>query len=171
MYPVLMSLVLHCRTVTNDNFTASVTLMSGVLQTLTNSDTIRIGILNADFMMINTISNLGTFTNNTFLSVPRSAFSDTSGNMVVRIPSDNALQASAVTGDTTAPILRGFEFRLDRDIITLSFSEAVNIDTLDPTQITVHSMQNASAGGVSRQLTGGEAVFCQSSGYRLGTVS
>ena len=142
-----------------ENITESLTLTSGVLATTQNSDIIRIGILDSDFTLLTQLIDLGTFVNNTYISVLATAFGDTSGNRLIPIPSTNALEASDIIPDTRAPVLVAYDFSLNTETITLTFSEAVDVSTLDPTQLTIQQNRNASEGGLVLQLTGGSANF------------
>ena len=136
----------------------SLRLTSGVLATLFNSDVIRVGLLDTDFTLVTMFSDLGTFTNNTFLSLTSSSFSDTTGNRVVPVSPSSAFQATDIIADVTLPMLTGFDFSLNRETITLTFTEAVDVLTLDPTSLTVQETRNGSE-GVVRQLTGGEGRY------------
>ena len=81
-----------------------------------------------------------------------------SGVPGVSIPDINALQVSEFVPDVTLPSLQRFGLNLTTDTLTLYFSEAVDVSTLDSTQITLHSMQNSSSvtlfGGFSPSLDG-----------------
>lgn len=141
------------------NFTSSITLASGVLAALENSNVLYIGIIDTDFTYITITPDLGTSIDNTFLSVLTSAFRDTSGNRITPISPSDALQARTIIMDTTQPVFLGFDFSLDRETITLTFSEAVDVTTLVPTQLLLQGLRNASEGGLELQLSGGSGSF------------
>ena len=119
------------------NASVSIQLTSGVLATTEPSEVIEIGILDTDFTFITSFENFSTATNNTFLAVIATAFQDTSGNRLVPILRSNALIATRVISDNTPPMLRGFDFSLDQETLTLTFSEAVDVLSLEPTQLTI----------------------------------
>jgi len=137
----------------------SLTLRSGIVASMANSDVIRVGMLDSDFNFLTIAPDFGNETRNTFLSLVATSFRDTTGNRIVPVPTSEAVSAMAIIRDTTSPMLRGLEFSLDAESITLTFSEAVDVSTLDPTQILIQDSSNSSDSGDQRQLTGGQGRF------------
>ena len=144
-----------------DNITANLTF-SAVLLPTRNSAIIDFGITSFDFERLISAENIATNVNNTYLAVERSSFTDTSGNPVIAIRKNNALQASNVTGDMTGPTLLRYDFSLDDGTITFTFSEAINISTLNIDELLIQSSANISddnvitfmlSGGTSNLLT------------------
>ena len=61
------------------------------------------------------------------------------GNCVVETNSSQALQVSEYDPDITRPELRAFDLDVDSGNLTLTFSETVNVTSLDVTQITLNN--------------------------------
>ena len=125
---------------------SSVTISSVITLLLTPSDTDE----------IKASTQLATFVGNTFLSLTASTVQDVSGFQVVPVPPSNAIQVAVFTSDFTQPQLVSFGLDLDMGFLQLSFSEAVDPSTLDPTGITLQSSPAPAA--TSFSLTGGSAV-------------
>lgn len=64
-----------------------------------------------------------------FLSIETDFIADVNGNGVAEIPPSRALQASMFVGDTTNPVLQGFDLDMNNGYLTLSFSETVDVST------------------------------------------
>ena len=97
---------------------------------------------------LNTIKSLGllaTSPNDTYLSLTGSAIRDMVGNAVVEISSSSGLLVSNYTADINRPLLESFDLNMDEGTLDLTFSETVNITTLDVTEVTLFSHEvNAS---------------------------
>ena len=92
-----------------------------------------------DFNAITASFPLATMDTNTFISLRSGVVRDTSGVMSVEIPQTNALLITNHTADSMRPSLSNFELDLNNGVITLTFSESVNVTSFDATQITVQS--------------------------------
>ena len=91
-------------------------------------------------MVVNKIkSNTAVCTqrSNCYLFITASAFSDLSGNPLAALSS--SFLVSTFTPDSTSPLLTSFTIDLEDGQITLSFSEAVLVGSLDPSQISLVS--------------------------------
>ena len=124
----------------------STTIASVIALRLSQGDTDR----------IKAFTELATSLQNTYLSLTASTMQDVSGNAVLPIPSSIALQVSFLIPDLTQPQLVSFSLDLDIGSLQLTFSEAVDNSTLDPTGITLQS--SAALLTTSFTLTGGSAV-------------
>ena len=142
-----------------ENITISLPLASGVLYTTQHSSIITIGLVDTDFALLTSSPNFGTTVNNTYLAMAARSFSDTSGNRVLPISTTGALQASSITNDTTAPQLVRYDFSLDTGTLFLTFTEAVDLTSLNATQLTIQQLQNDTQGGESLTLSGGKSYF------------
>ena len=78
---------------------------------------------------------LATRYETTLLYLSEFVIRDTAGNM--NLPTQNVTRVNNYTRDTTRPELLEFDLDLSRDILTLRFSETVNVETFDATQITL----------------------------------
>ncbi|KAL5488650.1 hypothetical protein EMCRGX_G017626 [Ephydatia muelleri] len=100
------------------------------------------------------ITTLATSVTDTWLSVTAIGVKDDQGNLLVPIPSSNALQASYFIQDKTKPMLIAFNLDMNAGTLTLIFDETVRASSLSTTQITLQNTQNNS-GGLNYTLTGG----------------
>ena len=110
--------------------------------------TISVGL--DDLNNIKSLPNLAVDISTTFLSISSGTVLDTSGNPIVPIPPSNAIQASTFTEDVTAPALTEFSLDINTGLLSLTFSETVNVSSLDTTAIT---LQTQSSGGELISLT------------------
>ena len=88
-----------------------------------------------DLNIIKAQNILATRSETTLLYLSESVIRDTAGNM--NLPTGNVTRVSLYTPDTTRPELLEFDLDLTRDVLTLRFSETVNVETFDATQITL----------------------------------
>ena len=89
------------------------------------------------------LANLGTNISNTFLTYNVSLTQDTSALALPAAPSAQAVQASAVVPDTTSPQLLSYTFNALNGSLVLSFSETVNVASLQPSELTFVSSASA----------------------------
>ena len=151
----------------HENSTGTVTLSAAVLITTENSEIIELGIIDTDFAIISSLSSLGTTVNNTYLSLKARSFGDTNRNKIAAVPASSAIQAAAVLNDTTAPQLARFDFDLDDGTLRLTFSEAIDIATVNATELTIQQFANSSEFGETLELSGGEAIFISPTVFAL----
>jgi hypothetical protein len=124
---------------------AASTLATRALQTVV--------IATLDQTDMNTVTADGGFAvglGSTFLSVDESAVVDTNANKLKAIADSSALRASNFTADETAPVLSTFQVDLNQKQIDLTFSETVNVTTLNASAITLLG----SSSGITHKLTG-----------------
>ena len=88
-------------------------------------------------------TTLATSTDDTFITITSFAFTDGAGMMVTGIPPNNALQASNVVIDMSPPTLVSFRYEAPSDrpgiVVSLEFSEVINITTLNVSELTLQS--------------------------------
>ena len=114
----------------------------------------RNGGLDQDFDRIGYARQLATSASNTFISLSADTIIDTSQllNKVSAIKAANSTKVHSFTPDTTHPTLQRFDLDMNVGEITLTFSEAVWVDsTFDVTSITL--LNHGSAHSVSFALT------------------
>ena len=94
---------------------------------------------NSHFLdLLNSIKNepsLGTSLTNTYISFSDGSVMDLFGNNVTGISNASALPAARVIADMTPPEVVAFDLDLNEGIISLNFSEIVDITTLNVTGI------------------------------------
>ncbi|KAL5489582.1 hypothetical protein EMCRGX_G018692 [Ephydatia muelleri] len=104
-----------------------------------------------DRIAIAGISNLATNKNNTFLMIGTLAIQNLAGLNVKSI----TRQVTNFTKDYTNPSLLAFNLNLTTKALVLEFSKAVNISTLNVTNILLQTGQNTASSSSSVKLTGG----------------
>lgn len=119
----------------------------------TNSSVIVVSLARTDLDAIKAITDLATSLSDTFLTADRFTVRDMNGNLLTEITSDAAVQASMYTRDTTPPQLESFSLNLSSEELVLTFSETVQVTSLDPTQITIQRLP--SGAGRTIPLRGG----------------
>jgi len=114
----------------SNDFFRSLTLTQENL--ITGDDTSIIqSLLYFDLNTIKSISYVATNASDTFLSITEAAIEDMNGNPVVPIEKQEALQISEFTVDIQRPVLESFDLDMNTGEITLTFSETVDVSTLD----------------------------------------
>ena len=140
--------------------TQSVRLSSRSTTESTDGTVFVIQLSSDDFNDITATFPLATMETNTFITLTAGAVDDTRGNPSIEIPSSNAIQISSHTADVTKPLLVEFDFDLNLGILTLIFSESVNITSFNPTQVTLQSAQSSPV--YTFTLTGGLVTLPES---------
>jgi hypothetical protein len=114
----------------------------------------------SDLNEIKRLVNLGTDTDNTFLSFTDLALSDTAGNPVEPQSTSNSLQANAVIEDISRPSLEDYDLSLNQGTLSLTFSETVRANSLIVTDIALQSQRSFSEdnGTFAYNLTGGTVL-------------
>ncbi|XP_065887295.1 uncharacterized protein [Dysidea avara] len=144
---------------TNDsNFTESYNLTdSTLLENVTdiNNLTMPISTFNApilklyfsptDLNAIKKLSSLATELSDTYLSITNQVIKDMVGNNVTAIPQSEAQLAQSYVNDTTDPVLLGFELNMNVGNLTLTFSETINVASLNVTYLTIQSESDLAA--------------------------
>ena len=116
----------------------SYTLMDGYTESQ-NGPQIVIEILEEDEDNLKRIDGLATNENNTFLIISSDLIVDMDGNPVFNITADLPLEVRNFTEDTTPPVLLYFDLNLTSDVLTLVFSETVNVSSFDVTGVTLQN--------------------------------
>ena len=86
-------------------------------------------------------------------------------NSVIAVPSSNPLQASAVVSDVLAGSLLAFDLDMNLGVLSLQFSETMDISTFRATDITLQSVEDVTLGVAvaSHTLSGEVSVSRQDS--------
>ena len=104
---------------------------------------------------IKRLSQLATSQDDSFLSITNFTIVDMNGNAVNPISHESALPVEVYTVDRTEPDLVAFELNMNTGVLTLTFSETVNVTTFNFPFIRVHSERDNVTAGASITLTGG----------------
>ena len=133
----------------------AITLTGGVPSTA-NGYTLTLTLTDADLDKIKLATDLGTQTSNTFIRARAAAARDVFNQPSVAVLSISALQAVAVTPDSSPPTLSSFSLNLASNQLILTFNEAMNVTSLSTASITVQNGPSPAAH--ERRLTGGSVT-------------
>ena len=90
-----------------------------------------------DSNSIKALTELAVDNTSTFITMTPSAVQDTVGNALSEVESDRAEMVRGYTRDATRPELRRFDLDIDSGNLTLTFTETVNVSSLDMTKLTL----------------------------------
>ena len=107
-----------------------------------------------DLNELKRLRQLATSQDTTYISFTSDLIPDTSGNPVVSLSPNAALQVTNYSRDISRPNLISFDLDLNSDILTLTFDETVDGGTLDVTQITFQEFDVLLEGDQFYQLVG-----------------
>ena len=96
-----------------------------------------------DLNRLKQIRNLTTSASNSFLTATATAVNDVSGLDVIAITDGNAIPVNQFKSDSIRPFLQGWTLDLNVGQVILTFSETVNIPTLQPSLITISASQSS----------------------------
>ena len=120
------------------------------------ADTVQIFLGVMDLNNIKANSLIATSSRTTYLWFLQGAVYDQSGNPIVS--NGNAVRVAAYIDDSTPPTLNHFTVNMGTGIITLTFSESVDVASLDPTAFLLMNTSNIGSAAFQRQLTGGTVL-------------
>ena len=90
-----------------------------------------------DLNALKYLTQVATSLNTTYLSFSDSLVKDMHDNSVVPLPNGEAIRVGCFTEDITRPELTYFHLDMDKGLLHLTFSETINLDSFDVTQITL----------------------------------
>ena len=131
------------------------TLTGGIQLPTTSLQMIILQLTPVDIDYVRSEPNIAEFMNNTFLSATKDLLVDGADNMFATIPVSMAKQVSNFTLDTVSPVLLSFTFNLNTGVLLLTFDEAVDSTTFQPSllQLTSPSMSMYATVGATHAAT------------------
>ena len=123
------------------------------IPTTSNGLQFLIELSDTDFNALTASFPLATMETNAFITLLEGTVKDMQGNNIEEIPADNALHVTSHEEDRMQPTFSSFDFDLNLGILTIVFSESVNVSSFDPTQITLQSSSSSPSNFFT--LTGG----------------
>ena len=99
-----------------------------------SSTILQVNLSYTDRNALKQLTNLATVTRNSWISITEYLVNDTDSNQVELLP---ALRVNDYTPDDTLPILLNYTLNLTSEILSLSFSETVDVATLDLSDIVL----------------------------------
>lgn len=113
------------------------TLIGARSTSIANSNVIAIHLLDSDLNDIKRQRGLATNVSTTYVTITENLVRDTNMNPVASISDGSAVQVTTFINDTTNPVLLAFSLNLTSEILVLTFSETVQINSLNVSQITL----------------------------------
>ena len=136
--------------------TARFDLSAGSGSVSANGPTIVVEIGDEDLNEIKRLSALATGTEDTYLVMSGGSIEDMAGNGVEAIGETAAVQVVEFVADGTRPEIVSYDLDLSGDgEWRLTFSETVNVSSVDVTEFTLQSRANSEDGGSQVRLSGG----------------
>ena len=130
-----------------DASSSSFTLTGGLVSYLRPNDRLSlvVSMVPADLRAVKLITNLATGRENTYISITPDTVSDWTGNPVVSLPQTAPLQLSAngFVSDSSRASIAGYTFDLNAATMSLTFTDVLDISTLNLRQLTVQNSQTA----------------------------
>ena len=125
-----------------DNTSSYYELTGGVAEVGDKPYLIMLRFDQADLNVIKSIADLVVSEDTTYLSLTNQTAQDYSGNEVVNVTDEEPVRVTMFSADQTQPILRLFALDMNTDTLELSFSEYINVSTVDVTAITLQGSMN-----------------------------
>ena len=113
----------------------------------------RLGQETLEAVQMNT--ELAISSDTTFLSLDFAAIRDYQSAPVRRIESTSALPVGSFVADTTRPVISRYSLDVDQGVLSLTFTEVVNLTAIDLTQLTIQNAANSSESTQNVTLNGG----------------
>ena len=101
-------------------------------------------ISKSDLDLLKQNRDVATEASDTYLTLTNSTLEDMAGNELYFIPDGAGLGPENYTDDITAPQLEAFDFDVDSGLLTLYYSETIDIYSFNHTLITLQSRANFS---------------------------
>jgi hypothetical protein len=119
---------------------------------------LRVDVLltDADINIIKDMEKLFVDDKSSFLAATKKLISDMASNAMVPVVASSALEVDSFVDDHTRPKLQSYGIDMDKETLSIYFTETIDVSTIDPTQITLHSTKLGASGGYT--LTGGPLV-------------
>ena len=113
-------------------------------------------MVDKDFFLLQSMDTVGTSEDDTFLTITSKAGTDFAGNDLLNYSCPWPLAVSSVKPDLTPPMLMIFHLDLNANILTLTFTEYINVSTFNPMGLT---LVNGTNGSVMYTLTDSSAIM------------
>ena len=143
-------------TLLNSNASATISVfLTGGSAVAVSPIEVMLTLAAGDANLIRQLQDLATSVQDTYLVIGSSAIRDYNNNPVTAVPNSGAIQASQVIQVVGRPEAVSFPaFDLNAGMFNISFSESMNLSSIDVTQFTLFSDQSSPA-AEAYTLTGG----------------
>ena len=111
--------------------------LSDVMSNSNDGFVIVVTLDESDVNALNSYTDLANEVNNTYISVTADTIDDIFGINVISVTPSMALKAKDVIPDMTSPEIEAFSVDFNTEILSINFTEIVDLHTLDVTQITI----------------------------------
>ena len=130
--------------ISDPNCTYQVSLTGGSVTVQDPPNIVNISMVDRDFFLLQSMDMVGTSEEDTFLAITSKAATDFGGNDLLNYSCPNPLAVSSVKPDLTPPVLLTFRLDLNANILTLTFTEYINVSTFNPMGLTLVNGTNGS---------------------------
>ena len=137
--------------------TERVELMGGEISPSEPASAVNITLLAEDVDNIRIMMQLATNETNTYLAATNTTVPDMAGNALLEIPPFNAKLATQHVPDSTRPTLNDYFLDLNTGLLTLNFSELVQVGSFNETLLALQNSQTPPV-AVTINVTGGVVV-------------
>ena len=157
-------------TILNENSTSNHTLEGGVFvihhpMNWADDPVIVIDLDDSDLNTIKSITDLATDDNDTSLSIENFTIADMNGNLVNPINTSDPLLVFKYTPDTVRPELVSFDLNIDSFELFLTFSETVDVSTLNVSAIYIQPSNYSNKEEQFSFTAGNESTFSTSNDW------
>ena len=145
-------------TLQSSNLNTSVSmydLYDSALITTQDDTVLQISLSTMDLNTVKLDPYLCTRQTNCYISLTEDAIQDMNMNSIQEISSNNATKVANFTEDLVPPELDDFDLDMNEGLITLIFTEPVNVSTLQIEQFTLHAMVGDNTSDTTEQLIAG----------------
>ena len=111
--------------------------------------TITLYLSHYDSNSIKALTQLAVDNTTTYISMTAEAVRDTVSNIFSEVEPDSAMMVREYFRDETRPVLRQFDLDIDSGNLTLTFTETVNVTSLDVTQLMLINQRSQSSSFLS----------------------
>ena len=118
-------------------------ITGGTIVRSADAKTITLTLSQADLNTLNTLHNLFTRLNNSYLTISNGTVTDLFGNLLIGEVSSNAVRAARFTSETTGPSIVNFTLNMNSGQLVLTFGESVKASTLNTTYLTLQSTSDS----------------------------
>jgi hypothetical protein len=128
--------------------------LTGGSATTVDDTSIVVDVTHDDLNSIKELLELATAPSSTYISFDRKLIADMAGNLILPERDASPFLATGYAADVTPPVLLTFGLNLTSEVLTMSFSESVEAQSLQPSRMTIQNQACPDGSGlVSTVLT------------------
>lgn len=106
-----------------------------------SSSVVKITLSGDDLAALKALTELATGVFNTYISITSTLAADLSGQPVIAIASNSALQVTQFNNDTIRPNIIAFDLDFNTGLVSLEFDEVVDTDMFTPVELSFQTLR------------------------------